>query len=64
MKTSFGGSPLKEGCSLLDPSTMVHNDGLRFPWKSVWQTKVPLRAAFFAWSVALEKILTMDNLWK
>jgi hypothetical protein len=32
--------------------------------KSVWRTKVPLRVAFFAWSAALGKILTMDNLWK
>jgi hypothetical protein len=32
--------------------------------KSIWWTKVPLRAAFFAWSVALRKILNMDNLKK
>jgi hypothetical protein len=30
----------------------------------VWRTKAPLRAAFFAWSAALGKILTMDNLRK
>lgn len=40
------------------------NDGLHFPWKSVWQTKVPLRMAFFVWSAALKKIFTMDNLRK
>jgi hypothetical protein len=27
-------------------------------------TKVLLRVVFFVWSVALKKILTMDNLWK
>ena len=37
--------------------TMGFNNGFRFPWKSVWQTKVPLM-------VALEKILTIDNLKK
>jgi hypothetical protein len=33
-----------------------------FPWKSIWRTKAPPRAAFFVWSVALDKILTLDNL--
>jgi hypothetical protein len=37
-------------------------DGCRFPWKSVWKTPAPPRAAFFAWSAALGKILTLDNL--
>jgi hypothetical protein len=45
-------------------SVLVCNDGFHFPWKSVWRTKVPLRVAFFAWSAALGKILTMDNLRK
>jgi hypothetical protein len=30
----------------------------------VWRTKSPPRAAFFVWSAALEKILTLDNLRK
>ena len=30
----------------------------------VWQSKVPLRVAFFSWTVALGKILTTNNLWK
>jgi hypothetical protein len=30
----------------------------------VWRTQAPLRAAFFAWSAALGKILTVDNLRK
>ena len=39
-------------------------EGSGFSWKSVWRTKSPLRAAFFVWSAALEKILTLDNLRK
>ena len=35
-----------------------------FPWKSVWKSKVPTRVAFFTWTAALEKILTVDNLRK
>jgi hypothetical protein len=31
---------------------------------SIWRIKVPLRVAFFTWSAALGKILTMDNLRK
>ena len=33
-----------------------------FLLESVWQTKVPSKAAFFPWSAALGKICTMDNL--
>jgi hypothetical protein len=32
-------------------------DGFLFPWKSIWRTKVPLRVAFFAWSMILERFL-------
>ena len=35
-----------------------------FPWKMVWQSKVPPRVAFFSWTTALGKILTTNNLWK
>ena len=35
-----------------------------FPWKTIWRTKAPLRVAFFVWSAALGKILTLDNLRK
>ena len=35
---------------------------LSFPWKLVWQWKVPPRVAFFSWSASLGKILTIDNL--
>jgi hypothetical protein len=40
------------------------HDGFRFPWKSAWRTKVLLMVAFFVWSAALGKILTMENLRK
>jgi hypothetical protein len=36
-------------------SVMGCNDGFRFPLKNVWQTKVPLRLAFFVWSAVLRK---------
>jgi hypothetical protein len=43
-------------------SSLVGGESSRFPWKSVWRTQAPSWAAFFAWSAALEKILTTDNL--
>jgi hypothetical protein len=45
-------------------SSLACFEGSRFPWKSVWRTQAPSRAAFFAWSAALSKILTVDNLRK
>ena len=33
-----------------------------FPWKSIWQAKVPLHVAFFSWLASLGKVLTADNL--
>ena len=38
--------------------------GCSFPWKSIWQPKVPPRVSFFIWVAALGKILTAENLWK
>ena len=35
-----------------------------FPWRVVWQSKVPPRVAFFSWSASLGKILTTDNFCK
>uniref|UniRef100_A0A7N2R8B3 Reticulon-like protein n=1 Tax=Quercus lobata TaxID=97700 RepID=A0A7N2R8B3_QUELO len=35
-----------------------------FPWKLLWLSKVPPRVAFFSWTAALGKILTIDNLRK
>jgi hypothetical protein len=37
---------------------------LVFPWKGVWNPKVPPRVAFFLWTTVLGKILTADNLRK
>ena len=38
--------------------------GCSFPWKSIWQPKVPSRVSFFVWVAALGKILTAENLRK
>ena len=35
-----------------------------FPWKSIWKAKVPPRVAFFSWTAALGRLLTIDNLQK
>ena len=40
------------------PSNWVH-----FPWKIIWRSKIPPRAAFFS-SAVLGRIFTTDNLWK
>ena len=37
---------------------------LTFPWKIIWKGKVPPRVAFFSWTTALGRILTIDNFWK
>jgi hypothetical protein len=39
-------------------------EAIHFPWKSIWRTKVPSKVAFFAWTAAHGKILTLDNLRK
>ena len=33
-----------------------------FPWKIIWKSRVPPRVAFFVWTVALGRILTIDKL--
>jgi hypothetical protein len=38
------------------------NGIIAFPWKSIWRTKAPPRVAFFVWTAARGKILTLDNL--
>jgi hypothetical protein len=43
---------------------LAPHDNDSFPWKSIWQSKVPLKVTFFAWSAALGKIPTLDNLKK
>ena len=35
----------------------VRSFHLSFPWRLVWQSKVPPRVAFFSWSTSLGKIL-------
>jgi len=45
-------------------SSLVGSKGRRFPWKSVWQIQAHSWAAFLAWTAALGKILTVDNLRK
>lgn len=35
-----------------------------FPWKSIYMAKVPRNVTFFAWTVVLGRILTVDNLHK
>jgi hypothetical protein len=35
---------------------------ISFPWKAIWRTKAPPRVAFFAWTAARSKILTIDNI--
>ena len=37
---------------------------LSFPWRMIWQSKVPPRVAFFSWFASLGKIITTDNLRK
>ena len=34
-----------------------------FPGKFVWRSKIHPRVAFFSWTTALGKILTLENLW-
>jgi hypothetical protein len=45
-------------------NSLISNVNSPFPWKSIWRTKAPPRVAFFVWSAALGKILTLDNLMK
>ena len=39
-------------------------NGMLFMCKMVWCSKVPSRVAFFSWTTALGKILSIDNLQK
>ena len=43
---------------------LVGNTFLGFPWKSIWKQKISSRVAFFVWTAALGKCLTIDNLRK
>lgn len=35
-----------------------------FPWKCIWKVKAPSEVSFFTWTVAMGRILTLDNLKK
>ena len=43
---------------------LVPKGDLTFPWRSIWKSKEPTRVSFFVWTVALGKILKIDNLQK
>ena len=43
---------------------LVGSNDLCFPWKSIWKQRTPSRVAFFVWTVALRKCLTIDNIIK
>jgi hypothetical protein len=43
---------------------LTSQNGSSFPWKSIWRVKAPSWVAFFVWTAALRKILTLDNLRK
>ena len=45
-------------------SLLVGSIDFCFPWKSIWQQKIPARVAFFVWTAPLGKCLTVDNLRK
>ena len=45
-------------------SLLVGSNDYSFPWKSIWKQKIPFRVAFFVWTAALGKCLTIDNLRK
>jgi hypothetical protein len=49
---------------LLVGFVLVPHDNTHFLGSSIWQNRVLLRVALLAWSAALGKILTWDNLKK
>jgi hypothetical protein len=60
-KISFGGLLLTKGKFDVRSfyKTLACKEAIHFPWKSIWQTRVPLKVTFFAWTVAQGKILTL-----
>ena len=42
-------------------SVLIQSTDTYFPWRSVWNSKVPSRVAFFIWIASLGKILTRDG---
>ena len=45
-------------------SLLVGSNDYCFSWKSIWKQKIPYRVAFFVWTAALGKCLTIDNIRK
>ena len=43
---------------------LAGSNDLCFPWKSIWKQKIPSQVAFFVWTTAWGKCLTIDNLRK
>jgi hypothetical protein len=41
---------------------LTSNTTTNFPWRSIWQCRVPHKVAVFIWLVVQGKILTLDNL--
>ena len=41
---------------------LTSHNTTNFPWRSIWQSRVPQKVAVFIWLVAQGKILTLDNL--
>ena len=35
-----------------------------FPWKNIWKVKAPPKIAFYTWTAAKGRYLTLDSLWK
>ena len=51
------GFEVRDFYHALSPSSDIS-----FPWKIVWQSKIPPRVVFFSWTASLHKILTTGNL--
>ena len=49
-------------CCFLNPKKKKND--CCFPWKSIWNKKIPSRMAFFVRTAALGKCLVIDNLRK
>ena len=53
-----------KGFMVKDYYSLVGSNDCCFPCKNIWKQKIPSRVAFFVWTVALGKCLTIDNLHK
>ena len=39
-----------------------HSPAIEFPYRSVWNSTVPLKIGFFTWEASWGKVLTLDQL--